>query len=130
MKMHPGIQRKRHRKSFLAASSLLLLFATQTVAQSGRRAPKPAEPPVSTPKTDSETSKDSARELKQRVSLLVGSRTFVQAPAQRRRHFCKLPQTPRRVQERQLYLDRRHQTRSGCEASEERDGFGCCPAAV
>ena len=73
MKMHPGFQRKRHRKGFLAASSLLLLLSTQTVAQSGRRAPKPAEPPVSTPKTDSEASKDSARALKQRVSLLVGA---------------------------------------------------------
>ena len=72
MKMLPGFQRKRRRRGFLAASSLLLLFATQTVAQSGRRAPKPAEPPVSTPKTDSEASKNSARELKQRVSLLVG----------------------------------------------------------
>ncbi|HEU4931255.1 MAG TPA: hypothetical protein VFT48_04205 [Pyrinomonadaceae bacterium] len=72
MKMLPGFQRKRRRRGFLAASSLLLLFATQTVAQSGRRAPKPAEPPVSTPKTDSEASKNGARELKQRVSLLVG----------------------------------------------------------
>ena len=73
MKMLPGFQRKRHRKRLLAASSLLLLLATQTVAQSGRRAPKPAEPPVSTPKTDPEASKNSARELKQRVSLLVGA---------------------------------------------------------
>src|ERR1700741_1025643 len=72
MKMHPGFQRKRHRKHLFAASGLLLLFATQTIAQSGRRAPKPAEPPVRTPKTDSETAKNSARELKQRVSLLVG----------------------------------------------------------
>lgn len=73
MKMPPGIQRKRPRKGMLAASSLLLLLATQTVAQSGRRAPKPAQPPVSTPKTDSEAPKDSARELKQKVSLLVGA---------------------------------------------------------
>ena len=72
MKMHPGFQRKRHRKSMFAASSLLLLFASQTIAQSGRRAPRPAEPPVSIPKTDPEASKNSARELKQRVSLLVG----------------------------------------------------------
>ena len=72
MKMLPGFQRNRHRKSLFAASSLLLLFASQTIAQSGRRAPKPVEPPVSTPKADSETSKNSARELKQRVSLLVG----------------------------------------------------------
>ena len=72
MKMLPGFQRKRHRKGFLAASSLLLLLSTQTVAQSGRRAPKPTEPPVSTPKTDPEAPRNSARELKQRVSLLVG----------------------------------------------------------
>jgi len=72
MKMLPGFQRKHHRTGFLAASSLLLLLSTQTLAQSGRRAPKPVEQPVSTPKTDSETPKDSARELKQRVSLLVG----------------------------------------------------------
>lgn len=72
MKMLPGFQRKRPRKGILAASSLLLLFATQTIAQSGRRAPRPAQPPVDTPKTESEASKDSARELKQRVSLLVG----------------------------------------------------------
>ena len=73
MKMLPGFQRKRHRKGFLAASSLLLLFTTQTVAQSGRRAPKPVELPVNTPKTDSEASKGNARELKERVSLFVGS---------------------------------------------------------
>ena len=73
MKMHPGFQRKRHRKSLFAASGLLLLFATPAIAQSGRRAPKPAQPPVSTLKTDSETPKDSARELKERVSLLVGA---------------------------------------------------------
>jgi hypothetical protein len=73
MKMLPGFQRKHHRKGILAASGLLLLFATQTVAQSGRRAPKPTQTPVSAPKTDSQASQNSARELKQRVSLLVGS---------------------------------------------------------
>ena len=75
MKMLPGFQRNRHRKGFFAASSLLLLLATHTVAQSGRRAaPKPAEPLVSTPKTDSESSsKNNARELKEKVSLLVAS---------------------------------------------------------
>ena len=72
MKMLPGFQRKRRRKGILAASGLLLLFTTQTVAQSGRRAPKPAQTPVST-KTDSAASPNSARDLKQRVSLLVGS---------------------------------------------------------
>jgi hypothetical protein len=73
MKMLPGFQRKRRRKGILAASGLLLLFATHTVAQSGRRAPKPTQTPVSTPKIDSEASQNSARDLKQRVSLLVGS---------------------------------------------------------
>ncbi len=72
MKMLPGFQRKRHRKSIFAASGLLLLLSTPAMAQSGRRAPKPAETPVSLPKTDSAGSKNSARELKQRVSLLVG----------------------------------------------------------
>ena len=71
MKMLPGFQRKRHKKRLLAASSLLLLLATQTSAQSGRRAPKPAQTPVPTPQADT-TPKNSARELKQKVSLLVG----------------------------------------------------------
>lgn len=72
MKMLPGFQRKRHKKGLLAASGLLLLLATQTSAQSGRRAPKPAQPPV-TPQVDSDTTpKSTGRELKQRVSLLVG----------------------------------------------------------
>jgi len=53
MKMRPGFQRKRRKKCLLTASSLLLLLATQTIAQSGRRAPKPAQP-VPTPQTDSE----------------------------------------------------------------------------
>jgi len=75
MKMLPGFQRNRHKKGFFAASSLLLLLATQTVAQSGRRAPpKPSPTPVPSPQTDAEvTPKSSARELKQSVSLLVGS---------------------------------------------------------
>lgn len=72
MKMHPGFQRNRHKKGFFAASSLLLLLATQTVAQSGRRAPKPDPAPVPTPQTDADKiPKSSARELKQPVSLLV-----------------------------------------------------------
>ena len=74
MKMRPGFQRNRHRKGFFAASGLLLLLATQSVAQSGRRAPKPNPAPVPTPQTDAEvTPKSSARDLKRRVSLLVGS---------------------------------------------------------
>ena len=72
MKMLPGFQRNRHKKGFFAASSLLLLLATQTMAQSGRRAPKPS--PTPTPQTDAEVvPKSDARALKQRVSLLVGS---------------------------------------------------------
>ena len=75
MKMLPGFQRNRHKKGLFAASSLLLLLATQTVAQSGRRAPaKPSPAPVPTPQTDTDvTPKHGARELKNRVSLLVGS---------------------------------------------------------
>src|SRR5215213_1671916 len=73
MKMLPGFQRNRHRKGMFAASSLLLLLATQTIAQSGRRTLKPAQPPATTPQTDPEASpKLGARDLKQSVSLLVG----------------------------------------------------------
>ena len=73
MKMLPGFQRNRHKKGVFAASSLLLLLAPQMIAQSGRRAPKPTQPPVNTPQTDTETSsRSSARALKQKVSLLVG----------------------------------------------------------
>ena len=71
MKMLPGFQRNRRNKGFLAASGLLLLLATQTSAQSGRRAPKPAQPPV-IPQTPDTTPKTSSRELKEKVSLLVG----------------------------------------------------------
>jgi hypothetical protein len=69
--MLPGFQRNRHRKGAFAASSLLLLLATQTFAQSGRRTPKPTQPPV-TPQTGPETAEKSiARALKNKVSLLV-----------------------------------------------------------
>jgi len=71
MKMLPGFQRNSHKKGIFAASSLLLLLATQTIAQSGRRAPKPPQPP--TPQSDTEvTPQRGARDLTQRVSLLVG----------------------------------------------------------
>jgi hypothetical protein len=73
MKMLPGFQRKRHRKGIFAASSLLLVLGTQALAQSGRRAPKPTPPPVPTPQTESEVvPKSGARDLKQKVSLVVG----------------------------------------------------------
>ena len=76
MKMLPGFQRNRHKKGIFAASSLLLLLATQTIAQSGRRAPKPTPPPVNSPQTDTEVSpKSSARALKHKVSLIVGRET-------------------------------------------------------
>jgi hypothetical protein len=72
MKMLPGFQRNRHRKGVFAASSLLLLLTTQTIAQSGRRAPKPSQPPVNTPQTDDETRRTrNSRELKNKVSLVV-----------------------------------------------------------
>lgn len=71
--MLPGFQRNRHKKGLFAASGLLLLLATQTIAQSGRRAPKPTQPPVITPQTDTDTTpRNSARALSQRVSLVVG----------------------------------------------------------
>lgn len=73
MKMLPGFQRNRHQRGILAASSLLLLLATQTFAQSGRRTPKPTQPPVNTPQTDSEkTPGTNARDLKQKVSVIAG----------------------------------------------------------
>jgi hypothetical protein len=72
MKMRPGFQRNRQKKGLFAASSLLLLLATQTFAQSGRRTPKPNPTPIPTPQSDTETSpKNSARQLKHPVSLLV-----------------------------------------------------------
>lgn len=72
MKMLPGFQRNRHRKAVFAASSLLLLLTTQTIAQSGRRAPKPSQPPVNTPQTDDETRRTrNSRELTNKVSLVV-----------------------------------------------------------
>jgi hypothetical protein len=71
MKMLPGFQRNSHRKGVFAASSLLLLLATQTIAQSGRRAPKPTQPPT-VPQTDTEASpKSIARALKNKVSLVL-----------------------------------------------------------
>ncbi len=72
MKMLPGFQRNRHKKGLFAASSLLLLLATQTIAQSGRRAPQPSPVPAPTPPQTGEiTPQNSPRELKRRVSLLV-----------------------------------------------------------
>ena len=72
MRMLPDFQRKCHKRGLFAASSLLLLFATQTVAQSGRRAPKPTKPPVTTPDTDKKPSSiKNAREVTRKTSLIV-----------------------------------------------------------
>jgi len=76
MRMLPDTQRKCRRKGIFAASSLLLLLATQTVAQSGRRTPKAPSPtptPQSTGDAGQETSKIGARELSQNVNLFVAS---------------------------------------------------------
>jgi len=72
MRVLPGFQRNCHKRGLFAASSLLLLFATQTAAQSGRRAPKPAQPPVVTPDTDDkQTIIANGRELSRKTSLVV-----------------------------------------------------------
>ena len=70
MRMLPGFRRKYRRKGIFAASGLLLLLATQTLGQSGRRTPKPAQPPI-VPQVDPEVTPKN-RELKQKVSLVVG----------------------------------------------------------
>jgi len=71
MRVLPGFQRNCHKRGLFAASSLLLLFATQTAAQSGRRAPKPAQPPVATPDTDNKQTIANGRELSRKASLVV-----------------------------------------------------------
>ena len=72
MRMLPDFQRNCHKRGLFAASSVLLLLATQNFAQSGRRAPKPAQPPVTTPETDKKQSSiANARELTRKTSLIV-----------------------------------------------------------
>ena len=72
MRVLPDFQRNSQRRGLFAASSLLLLLATQTIAQSGRRAPKPAQPPVTSPETDKQqTTIPNGRELTRKASLLV-----------------------------------------------------------
>lgn len=62
---------KRPRSAFVV-STLLLLFSIDTLAQSGRRAPKPPQPPVTTPQPENEAPpKTDGRELKHKVSLVV-----------------------------------------------------------
>ena len=72
MRVFPGFQRNCRKRGLFAASSLLLLLATQTVAQSGRRAPKPTHPPVTTPETDKKQPEiANTRELTRKTSLVV-----------------------------------------------------------
>ncbi len=69
----PGLQRSRQKKSLFAASSLLLLLSTQGLAQSGRKTVKPLTSPTPIPQND-DVAKPSlnARDLKNKVTLLVG----------------------------------------------------------
>ena len=71
MRVLPDFQRNCRKRGLFAASTLLLLLATQTIAQSGRRAPKPTQPPVTTPETDKQSTIANARELSRKTSLLV-----------------------------------------------------------
>ena len=53
-------------------STLLLLFSIDTLAQSGRRAPKPPQTPVTTPQPEAAARPAATgRELKHKVSLVV-----------------------------------------------------------
>jgi hypothetical protein len=72
MRVLPGFQRNCRKRGLFAASSLLLLLATNTIAQSGRRTPKPTQPPVTTPETDNKPSGIvSGRELSRKTSLIL-----------------------------------------------------------
>jgi len=74
MLQFPGIQRSRHKRGILAASSLLLLLSTSGLAQSGRKATKPSPSPANIPSANDEKSATQAdtRSLTHKVSLLVG----------------------------------------------------------
>src|SRR5689334_13681190 len=71
MKVLPDFQRNFHRRGLFAASSLLLLLATQTIAQSGRRTPKPAQTTATTPEIDKQPAVPSGREVTRKTALLV-----------------------------------------------------------
>ena len=75
MRMLPDFQRISHKRGLFAATSLLLLLATQTVAQSGRRAPKPTQPPVTTPEIDKQPAPPNERDLTRKTSLLVAKQS-------------------------------------------------------
>ena len=57
-------------RSVFVVSGLLVLLATEALGQSGRRAPKPPQTPVTTPQTEAKPRTD-GRELKHKVSLVV-----------------------------------------------------------
>lgn len=62
---------KRPRSAFVV-STLLLLLSIDALAQSGRRAPKPPQTPVTTPQPEAEARPAAnGRELKHKVSLVV-----------------------------------------------------------
>jgi len=63
----------RLRRSVFVVSSLLVLLVTEAPGQSGRRAPKPPQTPVTTPQSEvAETKpKSDGRELNHKVSLVV-----------------------------------------------------------
>lgn len=62
----------RLRRSVFVVSSLLVLLATETPGQSGRRTPKPPQTPATTPQPENERKpKNDARELKHKISLVV-----------------------------------------------------------
>ena len=64
--------RKPHKRPAFVVSTLLLLFGANALAQSGRRAPKPPQPPVTTPQPETEARpKSDGRELKHKTSLIV-----------------------------------------------------------
>lgn len=71
MKVLPDFQRNTHRRGLFAASSLLLLLATQTIAQSGRRTPKPAPTTAATPENDKQPAVPTGREVTRKTALLV-----------------------------------------------------------
>ena len=71
MKVLPDFQRNFRRRGVFAASSLLLLLATQTIAQSGRRTPKPAQTTAATPESDKQPALPTGRDVTRKTALLV-----------------------------------------------------------
>jgi len=72
MRVLPGFQRNCRKRGLFAASSLLLLLATHTAAQSGRRAPKPTQSPVTTPESENKQPDiANARALSRKTSIVV-----------------------------------------------------------